>query len=51
MGGAAALTRMKAIEPEVKAVATSGYSNSPILANYKAHGFIAGSRSRSSRRN
>jgi DNA-binding NtrC family response regulator len=40
MGGAAALTRMKAIAPEVKTVATSGYSNSPILANYKAHGFI-----------
>ena len=40
MGGAAALSRMKAIEPEVKAVATSGYSNSSILANYKAHGFV-----------
>ena len=40
MGGAVALSRMKAIEPEVKAVATSGYSNSPILAHYKAHGFV-----------
>jgi len=41
MGGAAALSRLEEIDSEVRAVAMSGYSNSPILANHEAHGFIA----------
>ena len=40
MGGVAALSRLKEIDSEVRAVATSGYSNSPILADHHAHGFI-----------
>ena len=40
MGGVAALGRLKAIDPEVRAIATSGYSDSPILANHVAHGFV-----------
>ena len=40
MGGAAAFSRLKEIDPEVRAVAMSGYSNSPILADYEAHGFV-----------
>jgi len=41
MGGAAALSRLQEIDSEVRAVAMSGYSNSPILADYEAHGFVA----------
>ena len=40
MGGAAALNRLREIDPGVNAVATSGYSNDPIMADYAAHGFI-----------
>ena len=40
MGGAAALTHLKAIDPGVRAVATSGYSNDPIMADHAAHGFV-----------
>ena len=40
MGGAAALSRLKEIDSDVSAVAMSGYSNSPILADHEAHGFI-----------
>jgi CheY-like chemotaxis protein len=40
MGGAAALSRLKKIDSEVRAVAMSGYSNSPILADHKAYEFI-----------
>jgi two-component system cell cycle sensor histidine kinase/response regulator CckA len=39
-GGAAALSRLKEIGSGVRAIATSGYSNSPILADHKAHGFV-----------
>ncbi len=40
MGGVSALNHLKAADPEVRAVAMSGYSNSPILADYAAHGFV-----------
>ena len=40
MGGAEALGRLKAIDPGVNAVATSGYANSQIMADHEAHGFI-----------
>ena len=40
MGGAAALSRLREIDSEVSAVAMSGYSNSQILADHEAHGFI-----------
>ncbi|WP_415908597.1 ATP-binding protein [Oleiharenicola sp. Vm1] len=41
MGGREALTQLRALDPEVRAVASSGYSSDPVLANYRAHGFVA----------
>jgi two-component system cell cycle sensor histidine kinase/response regulator CckA len=39
MGGAKAMERLLQMDPQVHAVVSSGYSNDPILANYRAHGF------------
>lgn len=41
MGGKEAIERLRAIDPEVKAVVSSGYANDPIMANYRSHGFSA----------
>ncbi|HEY3500829.1 MAG TPA: response regulator [Polyangiaceae bacterium] len=38
-GGVVALERLKRFDPEVTAVATSGYSDSPVLADHARHGF------------
>ena len=38
-GGVVALERLKHFDPEVTAVATSGYSDSPVLADHERHGF------------
>ncbi len=39
MGGREALEKMRAIDPNVRAIVSSGYSQDPILANHSAHGF------------
>ncbi|MFP4363516.1 MAG: ATP-binding protein [Spirochaetia bacterium] len=39
MGGKEAMQRLQKIDPDVKAVVSSGYSNDPILAEYKRFGF------------
>ncbi|MBI5532868.1 MAG: PAS domain S-box protein [Deltaproteobacteria bacterium] len=39
MGGLETLARMREIEPEVKAVVSSGYSNDPVMSDFRAHGF------------
>ena len=39
MGGLEALERMRAIDPEVKAIVSSGYSSDPVLAHYRDSGF------------
>jgi PAS domain S-box-containing protein len=39
VGGKKALACLKEIDPEVKAIVSSGYSNDPIMADYKSHGF------------
>ena len=41
MGGLAALGQLRSIDPTVRAVVSSGYSSDPVLANYRAHGFVA----------
>jgi len=38
MGGSEALGRLRQVDPKVRAIVSSGYSNDPILANYRAHG-------------
>ncbi|MEO6992265.1 MAG: PAS domain S-box protein [Lacunisphaera sp.] len=39
MGGREAVILLRAIDPDVKAIVSSGYSSDPVLANYRAHGF------------
>jgi signal transduction histidine kinase/ActR/RegA family two-component response regulator len=39
LGGHAALKRMLTVDPTIKAIATSGYADDPVMANFEAHGF------------
>ena len=39
MGGEEAMKRLLKIDPRVKAIASSGYSNDPIISNYREYGF------------
>ena len=41
MGGAEAVKGILAINPEAKVIVTSGYSDDPVMANYKDYGFSA----------
>jgi two-component system cell cycle sensor histidine kinase/response regulator CckA len=40
MGGKTAVKKLLALEPDAKVVVASGYSNDPIMANYKKYGFV-----------
>ena len=39
MGGKEAMQKILAIDPKAKAIVFSGYSNDPVLANYREYGF------------
>ncbi len=39
MGGQEALHQLKALDPDVRAIVSSGYSNDPVMANYAHYGF------------
>jgi two-component system, cell cycle sensor histidine kinase and response regulator CckA len=39
MGGKVTMKKLLEIDPDVKGVVTSGYSNDPILAHYREYGF------------
>lgn len=39
IGGKEAIARLRAIDPGVKAIVSSGYSNDPVMAEYRKHGF------------
>ena len=39
MGGEKAIKRLLEIDPKAKVIVSSGYSDSPIMANYKEYGF------------
>lgn len=39
MGGKEAIEKLLEIDPEVKAIVSSGYSNDPVMANFKDYGF------------
>ena len=41
MGGVKAIQKLLEIDPNVCAVVSSGYSNDPVMANYKKYGFKA----------
>jgi len=39
MGGKEAIQRLTEMDPEVKGIVSSGYSNDPIMANFREYGF------------
>jgi PAS domain S-box-containing protein len=39
MGGKEAVKQLREMDPHVRAIVSSGYSNDPIMANYAAYGF------------
>jgi len=39
MGGRQAMEELLKVDPDVKAIVSSGYSNDTVLSNYQAHGF------------
>jgi len=39
MGGEEAIKRLLTIDPEARAIVSSGYSNNPVMADYKKYGF------------
>lgn len=39
MGGKEVIKNLLEIDPEVKAIVSSGYSNDPIMADYEKYGF------------
>ncbi len=40
MGGKEAIKQIQVIDPQVKALVSSGYSNDPVMANFKDYGFF-----------
>jgi DNA-binding NarL/FixJ family response regulator len=41
MGGKEAIKKLLEIDPDVKAIVSSGYATDPIMAEYKKYGFKA----------
>jgi PAS domain S-box-containing protein len=41
MGGKKTIEKLLKIDPDVKAIVSSGYSTDPVMANYEKHGFKA----------
>jgi DNA-binding NtrC family response regulator len=41
MGGEEAVQEILSIDPSAKAIVSSGYSNDPIMANFKNYGFYS----------
>jgi DNA-binding NarL/FixJ family response regulator len=39
MGGIEAIEKLKAIDPDVRAIVSSGYSNDPVMSNFREYGF------------
>ena len=39
MGGAETIKRLLEIDPDIKAIVATGYSNDPIISNFREHGF------------
>jgi PAS domain S-box-containing protein len=40
MGGKETISQLRVIDPKVKAIVSSGYSNDPVMAEYQSYGFI-----------
>ena len=46
MGGKETIRRLREIDPGVRAIVSSGYSNDAVIADFRAHGFMGWWRSR-----
>ena len=40
MGGREAVSKLRELDPGLKAIVSSGYSNDPVMADFRAHGFM-----------
>jgi PAS domain S-box-containing protein len=40
MGGKEAMERLKKIDPQIKAIVSSGYSDDPVMADFRSYGFF-----------
>ena len=40
MGGRETAAKLREMDPQVRAIVSSGYSRDPVLAHYRAHGFL-----------
>ncbi len=40
MGGKDAVKALLGLDPQTKAIVSSGYSNDPVMTNFRAYGFI-----------
>jgi DNA-binding NarL/FixJ family response regulator len=40
MGGKEIIARLLEIDPDVRAIVSSGYSNDPVMAEYEKYGFV-----------
>jgi CheY-like chemotaxis protein len=40
MGGVEAIRELRKVDPDVKAVVSSGYSNDPVMSRYQEYGFV-----------
>jgi len=40
MGGREALQQLRAVDPDVRAIVASGYSEDPVMAHFAEHGFV-----------
>ncbi len=41
MGGKESIQKLREIDPKARALVTSGYSNDPVIADYRSYGFCA----------
>jgi CheY-like chemotaxis protein len=39
VGGREAVQKLREIDPQVRTIVSSGYSNDPVMANYRKYGF------------
>jgi len=39
MGGKQTISRLRELDPDIKAIVSSGYSNNPVMSDYKNYGF------------
>ncbi|MHB8810136.1 MAG: hybrid sensor histidine kinase/response regulator [Desulfobulbaceae bacterium] len=40
LGGRETIKRLRKFDPDVRAIVASGYSNDPVMANFRKHGFL-----------